>query len=124
MRGAAEYICTKVMAISNRIKRHDDQFEPQAALGVDEIGQRLRGVADHLELAAERGRALAEFVLILEACVETLEVGPVPEDVRLFLDGDAPRTRWRTRSAADMLRISRRLPGRRPFSARCAAKAP
>ena len=60
-----------------------------AALGIDEIGQRLGGVADDVELAMERAAALVQLVFVLEPGIKALEIRAVPENVGLFLDRDA-----------------------------------
>ena len=60
-------------------------------LGVDDVGQGLGRVAEHLELAVERGGALLQLVFVLEAGIEAFQVGAVPQHVRLLLHGDAAR---------------------------------
>jgi len=45
-------------------QQHDDHFEPQRALGVDHVGERVGGFADHRELAVERGDAILELVFL------------------------------------------------------------
>ena len=69
-------------------QEHDNHFEPQRAPGVDDIGQHLRGLGDHGELAVERFRALLQFVLVLQPRIQPLEFRLVPENVRLFRDCD------------------------------------
>ena len=86
----------------------DRRFEPRRAVGVDDVGQRLRGVADDLELALQDVGALVELVFVDQPGVEALEIGPVPKDVRLFLDRDAARDAvLREQRLADELAASR-----------------
>ena len=70
---------------------HDRRLQPRGAVGVDDVGQRMRGLDDHRELALQGLAALLQLVFVLEARIEALEVGPVPQYVGLFLDGDAAR---------------------------------
>src|SRR6478752_7303973 len=72
-------------------QQHDDELQPQAAFGIDEIGQRLGRVADDVELAMERRGALLQLIFVLEAGIKTLQIRAVPENIRLFLDRDAAR---------------------------------
>src|ERR1700677_2232107 len=43
---------------------HDRRFEPRRAVGVDDVGQRLRGVADNLQLALQDVGALGKLVFV------------------------------------------------------------
>ena len=63
--------------------------KPNRARRVDEIGQRASGLADHVDLGVERARARRELILVLKPRIEPFEVRPVPEHVRLVVDGDA-----------------------------------
>ena len=69
------------------------------------------------------GGALPQLVFVLEAGIKALEVRPVPEHVRLFLDRDAPRYPLPDQKrVADMFQDLAPVAGRRPFSARSRAK--
>src|SRR5215468_6796522 len=64
-----------------RDQKDHDQLQPQRALGVDDVGERGRGVRDDLELAVQYFDALAELVFVLEPRIEPFEIGPVPEHI-------------------------------------------
>ncbi len=54
-----------------------------------EIGHRVGGAADDLQLARDRAPALGQIVLVDKARPEALELGMVPEDVGLLVEVDA-----------------------------------
>ncbi len=56
----------------------DRRFKPRRPVGVDDVGQRMRGFDDHVELALEDACAFVELVFVDQAGVEALEIGPVP----------------------------------------------
>src|SRR6516225_1008814 len=67
----------------------DVPFEPEAPLVLNQLEQRPNRVVDEVELALDRARALAQLVLVLEAQIDALQFGMVPEDLGLLLDLDA-----------------------------------
>ena len=69
---------------------HDCRFEPCRPVGVDQFGERARGF-DEYRACALTFRALLEFVFILKAGIKPLQIGPIPQHVGLFLDGDTAR---------------------------------
>jgi len=62
----------------HRDQHNDDPFQPHGAVGVDEIGQSARRLADHVDLGVERAAARFELILVLEARIKALEIGAVP----------------------------------------------
>ena len=56
-------------------QHHDRDFEPERALGVDDVGQRIRRRRHSGELALERIEPLLQFVLVFEAGIEPVELG-------------------------------------------------
>ena len=71
---------------------HDRRFESRRAVGIDDIGQRLSGVADHFQLAFENVGPFVQLVFVRKARVEALKLGVVPQDIRLLLDGDEQKS--------------------------------
>src|SRR5260221_12902792 len=67
-------------------QQDDDDFQAQGPLGVDHIRQHLCGIGNDGELARQGLSALLEFVLVLQACGEPLEIRAVPYHIRLFRD--------------------------------------
>ena len=70
-------------------ERDDGDLKPDAALGVDEVGQRAGGLADDLKLARQRVGAILELVFVGEPGMQAFELRMIPQDVRLLLDLDA-----------------------------------
>src|SRR5436190_22699596 len=71
-------------------QEHDNYFEPQRAPRVDDVGQHLRALGDHGELAVQRFRALLEFVLVLQPGIQSLKMRLVPTHIGFlrYFDGD------------------------------------
>src|SRR5881397_2995827 len=69
-------------------QRHDDHFEPHAAIGIDDVTERACRLADDRELAGKPRCALLELVFIGEPGIEPVELGMIPQDVGLLLDLD------------------------------------
>ena len=61
-----------------------------AALGVDDVGERLRCLGNHRQLARQNVGALLELVFVLQPRVEPLQTGPLPQHVGLFVDRHQP----------------------------------
>src|SRR5260370_21432958 len=74
-----------------RDQKHDDDLQPQRTLCIDDVGERGCGLCDDLKLSVQRLGPFAELVFVFEARVEPLEVGPVPEHVRLLANCDPAR---------------------------------
>src|SRR5262245_3777868 len=72
-------------------QRHNRHFEPHAALDVDDIVERTRVFVDHRKLAREAAGTLLELVLVFEARIEPVELGLVPQEIRLLLDRNPSR---------------------------------
>ena len=85
-------------------------------VGVDDVGERARRLADHVDLGVERAGARRELIFVLETRIETFEIGPVPKHVGLVLDGDAAGDAMlHEQSLADQLQHRIALPWRPPF---------
>src|SRR5260221_13433225 len=67
----------------------DVPFEPDAALVLHEVDEGAHGLVDEGELALHGPAALDQLVLVLEPRIKALELGVIPQHVRLFLDLDA-----------------------------------
>ena len=72
-----------------RDQHHDNQFEAQRSAGVDDVGEGVGGFGHHGELPVERIDALLEFVFVLKPGIKPLQVGALPQRIRLFSDRDA-----------------------------------
>src|ERR1700682_5131289 len=72
-------------------QEHHDDLQSQRAFCVDDVGQRSCGVCDDRQLPVQCLDTFAELIFVLEAGIEPLEGGPIPENVRLLSDGDPAR---------------------------------
>ena len=95
-----------------------------ARSGVDDVGQRVRGLDDHFELALKSAGAFLQLVFVLKARIEAFELGPVPQHVGLLLNRDAAGdTVLGEQRLTDEPSMARRLNGgRAAFAASFTAK--
>ena len=61
-----------------RDQQHDDDFQPQRAAGVDDVGERIGRLGHHLELAVERFDPRAQLVFVFQPRIEPLEIRADP----------------------------------------------
>src|SRR6185437_9937527 len=85
-------------------------FEQHAALRLHHVEDRADSLVDERELALHAAAALDELVLVLEARIEALELGVVPQHIGLLLHLDAPdHALLRQQHAADLPQQAGRL---------------
>jgi hypothetical protein len=70
-------------------QRHDNQLEAQRSAGVDDVGEGVGGLGYHGEFPVEHIDAFLEFVFVFKPRIKPLQVGTVPQRIRLFSDRDA-----------------------------------
>ena len=66
------------------------QLKPQRATRVDDVGENFCGFRDHPQLLRQYFGPFLQFVFVLEAAVEPVEIGALPDNLGLLGDGGAP----------------------------------
>ena len=61
------------------------QLQPEAPLGVNQVGQRASGMLHGLHLVGEGCGAFLQFIFVFQPMIETFQIRAIPENIGLVI---------------------------------------